>query len=408
MKKLIKNILSQPLINTFYHLPKAILANIYYGFPARGLKVIGVTGTDGKSTTVNMIYQILKAAGKKVSMISTINADVAGKSYDTGFHVTSPDPFLVEKLARVAKDSGDEFLVLEVTSHALDQYRFWGIKFNVGIITNVTHEHLDYHHSFENYLSTKFQLIKNVRFAVINQNLKQYIGRSYKLLSHGQVITFGLDKGDFNQGQIKLKLKIPGDYNIENALAALATAFSLGIDRKLSQKTLENFSGITGRMEEVGNNKGIKIIIDFAHTPNALEQALKTLRKQTTKRLIAVFGSAGKRDVGKRSLMGAVSGKLADFMIITAEDPRGELDLIIRQMVAGIKKAGGIEGKNFFVVKDRKEAIAFAINEVASPGDTVGIFGKGHEASMNLDGKTEIPWSDFEAVKKALSVILSD
>lgn len=398
MKKLIKDILSQQLINTFYHLPKAILANIFYDFPTRGLTVIGVTGTDGKSTTVNMIYQILKAAGKKVSMISTINAVVAGKSYDTGFHVTSPDPFLVEKLARAAKASGDEFLVLEVTSHALDQYRFWGIRFNVGVITNVTHEHLDYHQTFESYRSTKLKLLTGVKYAIINNALKTNVPQ----------ITFGLKNGDFNQEEIKLNLKIPGDYNIENGLAALATAFSLGIDRKLSQKTLENFSGITGRMEEVENNKGIKIIIDFAHTPNALEQALKTLRKQTTKRLIAVFGSAGKRDVGKRSLMGRVAGQLADIVIVTAEDPRGELDIINRQIVAGAKIAGKDMQKNLFVIEDREKAIAFAINEVASPGDTVGIFGKGHEASMNLDGKTEIPWSDFAAVKKALSVILSD
>src|SRR3989344_8322928 len=145
MKSLIRAFLPQWVINYFWHLPKAILANVLYGFPTRNLKVIGVTGTDGKTTTVNMIYQILKSANKKVSMVSTINAFVAGKSYDTGFHVTSPDPFLVQKFSKSAKDYGDEYLVLEVTSHALDQFRFWGIKFEVGVITNITHEHLDYH-----------------------------------------------------------------------------------------------------------------------------------------------------------------------------------------------------------------------------------------------------------------------
>lgn len=395
MEELIKGILSQEFINNFYHLPKGILANIIYDFPTRGLKVIGVTGTDGKSTTVNMIYQILKAAGKKVSMISSINAVVGGKVFDMGFHVTSPDPFGVQKIARKAASNGDEYLVLEVTSHGLDQYRFFGIKFDVGVVTNVTHEHLDYHQTFENYLATKLKLLKNVRSEVINQNLKQYV-------EEGQVITFGLDKGDFNQKDLKLKLKIPGNYNIENALASLAVAFALGIDKKTAQKALESFKGITGRMEEIENDRGIKIIVDFAHTPNALEQVLKTLRKQTKKRLIAVFGSAGKRDVGKRALMGEISGKLADITVITAEDPRGELDLILRQMAAGIKKAGGVEGKNFFVVEDRGSAIAFAINEIGKRGDTVGIFGKGHEASMNLDGKREIPWSDKEAVLNAL------
>ncbi|EKD89998.1 MAG: UDP-N-acetylmuramoylalanyl-D-glutamate-2,6-diaminopimelate ligase, partial [uncultured bacterium] len=281
MKKLIKDILSQEVINNFYHLPKAILANIIYGFPTRGLTVIGVTGTDGKTTTVNMIYQILLAAGKKVSVVSTINAP--------GFHITSPDSFAVQRFARQAASSGDEYLVLEVTSHALDQYRYWGIKFDIGVITNITHEHLDYHKTFDNYLKTKLKLIRNVRFAVVNQNIKD-------VSSEGKIITFGLDKGDFNQEQIKLKLKVPGDYNIENALTSLAVAFALGIDKKIAQDALESFTGIKGRMEEVQNNKDIKIIIDFAHTPGGLEQALKTLRCQMRSgRLIAVIGAEGDR-----------------------------------------------------------------------------------------------------------------
>lgn len=393
MKKLIKDILSQQVINNFYHVPKAILANIIYGFPTRGLIVIGVTGTDGKSTTTNMIYQVLKAAGKKVSMVSTINAVIAGKSYDTGFHVTSPDPFAVQKFAGQASKEKDEYLVLEVTSHGLDQHRFWGIKFDIGVVTNITHEHLDYHKTFENYLFTKLKLLKNVQTAVINQDLKLKV----KALG-SRVITFGMERGDFNQKELKLKLKIPGDYNIENALAALATAFTLGIDKNIAQRVLENFSGIIGRMEEVKNSKGLKIIIDFAHTPNALEQALKTLRKQTTGRLISVFGSAGKRDVGKRALMGQVAGEFADIVIVTAEDPRGELDIINHQIVEGAQSKGKTLQRNLFVIEDRKEAIAFAIQSIARIGDTVGIFGKGHEASMNLDGKQEIPWSDKEAV----------
>src|SRR3989338_10686473 len=185
MKTLVKAFIPQRVINNLYHLPKAALANIIYRSSAPGgLKIIGVTGTDGKTTTVNMIYQILKAAGKKVSMISTINAP--------GLHVTSPDPFAVQKFAKLAKDSGDEYLVLEVTSHALDQYRFWGIKFDVGVITNITHEHLDYHETFENYLITKLKLIQNSKVAVVNEKLK--IG--------GKNITFGLEKGDFNQKDI--------------------------------------------------------------------------------------------------------------------------------------------------------------------------------------------------------------
>lgn len=396
MNNILKKFLSQNTINLFFHLPKAVLANLIYGFPTRRLKVIGITGTDGKTTTTNMVYQILKAAGKKVSMVSTINAVIAGKEYDTGFHVSSPDPFTVQSFAKKAALNNEEYLILETTSHAIDQYRFWGIKFDVGIITNITHDHLDYHKTIENYFHTKLKLIENVNFAIVNQSIKP------RIKTKGKLITFGLDKGDFNQKDIKLKLKIPGDYNIENALATLAAAFSLGIKREIAQKALENFSSLKGRMEEVENSKGLKIVIDFASTPNGLEQSLRTLKKLTKGRLIAVFGSAGLRDVEKRSMMGGISANLANFTVITSEDPRGYLEVINRQIIQGAEKMGAKKAINFFVIEDRQKAIDFAINKLAKKGDTIGIFGKGHETSMNLDGKKELPWSDFEAVYKAL------
>lgn len=397
MKSLVRKLLSQQVINNFYHLPKAILANFVYGFPTSGMTVIGITGTDGKTTTTNMIYHILKAAGKKVSMVSTINAVIAGKAYDTGFHVTSPDPLMVQKFARQAKDHRDQYLVLEVTSHALDQYRFWGVKFTVGVITNITHEHLDYHKTWQNYLQTKLKLLKGVKFAIINYDLLNFVMRSHTKLS-----TFGLDKGDFNHKKFSLKLKIPGSYNVENALAAMAVTICLGVDRDVAKKAIEQFRSLSGRLEEIKNSRRIRVIVDFAHTPNALEQTLKTLRKQTKGKLISVFGSAGQRDVAKRALMGEVSGKLADYTVITAEDPRGELEQINRQIISGAKKAGGKLDQNLFVIDDRGVAIDFAINKLAKRGDIVGIFGKGHEKSLNLDGIHEIHWSDQEAARKAL------
>ncbi|MBI3103806.1 UDP-N-acetylmuramoyl-L-alanyl-D-glutamate--2,6-diaminopimelate ligase [Candidatus Daviesbacteria bacterium] len=402
-KTFLTRMLSQQTINIFFHLPRAILVNFFYGFPARGLKVIGVTGTDGKTTTVNMIYQILKDAGKKVAMISTVNAVMGGKVYDTGFHVTSPDSFMVQSLTRKAVDCGDEYLVLEVTSHALDQFRFWGIKFDIGVITNITHEHLDYHKTFESYFMTKLGLIRETNFAVVNDHLYQLIVRSYRQMVQGKIVTFGLNKGDFNQKDVKLKLNIPGDYNIENALAALAVAFTLGIDKKTALQSLENFAGIKGRMEFMKNNRGVKIIIDFAHTPNGLEQALRTLRLQTTGRLISLIGGEGFRDVLKRAMMGEIAQNLSDCVIVTSVDPRGQIEAINAQIEKGAKKAGAKRGQNFFIINDREKAINFAINELAKTGDMVGIFGKGHEQSMNLDGKTEIPWSDFEVVEKILS-----
>ncbi len=397
LKKVLKSILSQRVVNNFYHRPKAFLASTAYDFPTKGMTVIGVTGTDGKTTTTNMIYQILKAAGKKVSMVSTINAIIAGKTYQTGFHVTSPDPFMIQKLANSAKQNGDEYLVLEVTSHAIDQFRFWGIKFDVGVITNITREHLDYHKTFDSYKNTKLKFIKNAKSAIVNQNIK-LVGETL-----GKVITFGLNKGNFNQKDLKLNLKIPGDFNIENALVALATAFVLNVNRKIAQVSLENFESLTGRMQEVKNKKGIRVFVDFAHTPNALEKVLTTLRSQNRSgKLISVFGAASQRDLGKRPIMGGISAKLADITVLTDEDPRFEdSHKIMAEIAKGAYEAGAKDNQSLFKQSNRQRAIEFAIS-LAKKGDIVGIFGKGHEESMNYHGR-EIPWSDFKAVERALN-----
>lgn len=393
MKRLIRKLISQKFINNFYHLPKAVLANILYGFPSGKITVIGVTGTDGKTTTVNMIYQILKKAGKKVSMVSSVNAYIAGKTYDTGFHISSPDPFVLQKFAKEALNNGDQYLVLEVTSHGLDQYRFWGINFEVGVITNITHDHLDYHKTYENYSQTKLKLIKNAHFALVNWGIGGIKGKK---------ITFGLNKGDFNQKALKLKLKIQGDYNIENTLAAMAAAFVLNIPKNLARDALEKFVSVEGRMEDVKNNKGIKIIIDFASTPNALEKSLIALRSRASPgRLIAVFGSASERDVLKRPMMGKISAQLADITIICDEDPRFEdRGKIIKEIAEGAYKMGAKDGISLFKEADRQKAIKLAVS-LARRGDVIGIFGKGHEKSINYQG-VETPWSDFKAVEKAL------
>lgn len=402
MKRLIRKVVPQKVVNLFRHLPTAVLANLVYGFPSRKMTVIGVTGTDGKTTTVNMLYQILKAAGKKVSMVSTINAEIAGKSYDTGFHVTNPDPLMLQKFIKLASKQNQEILVLEVTSHGLDQFRAWGVKFDIGVITNITHEHLDYHKNWENYFQAKSKLIKNVRVAILNRAEKHF--DRLKLLTSGKVVSFGLTKqADFYPLKFPFKLLLPGEYNVLNALAASAAAVSLGVDTKVIKQTLENFTSLEGRMNEVENDRGLKIIVDFAHTPNALKEALQALRPKTKGRLISVFGSAGARDVEKRGLMGEISSKYADLTVITAEDPRGELEKINAQILEGAQKSGGVLGENVFIEGDRAKAIDLAINKLAKRGDTVGMFGKGHEKSMNYDGKVETVWSDHDAVKKALN-----
>ncbi|MCL4366875.1 UDP-N-acetylmuramoyl-L-alanyl-D-glutamate--2,6-diaminopimelate ligase [Patescibacteria group bacterium] len=396
----LKDSIPHPLINYGKHLPLAMLANLKHGFPGKKLHVIGVTGTDGKTTTTNMIYQILKDAGLKVSMISTINAVIAGKVYDTGFHVTSPDAEQLQSYLKKSLFAGDEYVVLEVTSHALDQFRVWGINFEIGVITNITHEHLDYHSNLDNYLLAKAKLIKNTKWAVLNKDDSNFIKLSQ--LTKGKVISFSTQKNaDYNLTRYPLQLQIPGEYNLSNALAAASVASILGLDKKLIKKSLENFKGLVGRMEEIPNKRGVKIVVDFAHTPNALQEALQTLRPKGSGRLFAVFGCAGARDVGKRPLMGAIAARLADVIVLTDEDPRFEnREVIIGQIARGAIEEGAIEGVTLFRQPERKKAIKLAI-EMAKKGDVVGIFGKGHEKSMNYRGVEE-EWSDQQAVKEIL------
>ncbi len=398
---LIRKLSPQWLVNLLEHLPVAILANIVYAFPSRKIRVIGVTGTDGKTTTVNMIYQILKHAGKKVSMVSTINAVLGGQSYDTGFHVTSPHSFTVQEFISKALKSGSDYIVLEVTSHALDQNRFWGVKFEVGVITNITHEHLDYHKTFERYLQTKAKLIKNVKMAVLNRDDRNF-NRLKKLTRKYLAVSLHKKDADLNLGKLPLVLRIPGDYNLTNALEAAAVAKYFGIGQQTIKEALKNFKPLPGRMEEVANNKGVKIFIDYAHTPNGLEQALKALQKGKKGKLIALIGAEGYRDVGKRPLLGEVAVKYADSVVVTAVDPRGLIEQINKQILEGAEKAGGKLNENLFVENDRRKAISLAVNKLARRGDTVAIFGKGHETSMNLDGKKELPWSDKQAVLEIL------
>ena len=401
--KLVRKIIPQKLINLFWHLPKSFLALLVYQFPSKKLKVIAVTGTDGKTTTTNMIYRALSDSGKKVSMVSTINAVIGDKSIDTGFHITSPSAFAIQRLIKEAVAAKSEYLVLETTAHALDQYRYLGIKFQVGVVTNITHEHLDYFKTMNRYFSAKAKLVKKSKVAILNYDDPSY--RKLSAVAPGQIISFGLSrKATFNPISYPFKLKLPGEYNLLNALAAAATISAVEKNSKALRKSLESFSGLNGRMQEVKNKKGLKIIIDFAHTPNGLKQALLTLKqmKQGRSRIISLIGAEGYRDEGKRAIMGKIAAEHSDFVIITAVDPRGLIDQINRQILAGVRTARRLAKEKIFIEEDRFAAINYAINGLAKEGDVIGIFGKGHETSMNLDGKKELPWSDLEAVQTAL------
>lgn len=407
-------------LKNYYHLAQAASAAAFFKFPSRKLTVIGVTGTDGKTTTVNMIFHILKSAGKKVSMISSVNAQIGKKPFDTGFHVTTPVPWEIQKYLKQAADSGDQYFVLETTSHGLDQNRLAFIDFYIGVVTNITHEHLDYHQTWENYAAAKAKLFKNIKTSALNMDDTKSYDFLKKKVSGG-TITYSLNqKSDINLKNFPVKLKIPGDYNLSNALAASCVCTLLGVDKTTILKALSNFKGVVGRMEEINLGQDFKVIVDFAHTPNGLKQALTSLnsklktpasrekRGESNSKLIAVFGAAGLRDRTKRPLMGKIAAELADYSVITAEDPRTEnVNDISNQIAKGLTTYGKKENRDFFKIADRAKAIEFAIIKLAEKGDIVATFGKGHEKSMTY-GKKETPWDEFKVTEEAIRRRLND
>ena len=406
----------------------------FHGNPGRKLTVIGVTGTDGKTTTCNLLFKILSAAGLKVGLISTVNALIGNEILDTGFHVTTPEAPDVQKyLARMVA-SGLTHVVLETTSHGWAQYRVDACEFDIGILTNITHEHLDQHHSFENYREAKARLFTslqktlpkpqgNPRLAVLNQNDASY-GYFSKTIN-GPLVTYGLTAtADIKASNVKnspegtqfdalgpgfnvpIKSHLVGEYNVSNCLAALAgSVCGLGIYPEIAAIGIAEMTGIPGRMEQIRMGQPFQAIVDFAHTPNALRVAIESIRKLSSKRVIIVFGSAGLRDREKRRMMAEVAAEFADLSIMTAEDPRTEsLVGILEEMAQGAMSKGGKEGRTFWCIPDRREAIRFGIR-LAQPGDILMACGKGHEQSMCF-GTTEYPWDDRLAMRAALSELL--
>ena len=409
----------------------AHLAASFYGYPARKLTMIGVTGTDGKTTTTNMIYQILKAAGYRSGMISTINAVVGDQVLDTGFHVTTPDSPDVQRYLEQMVAAGLTHVVLEVTSHGLAQYRADACEFDVAVVTNITHEHLDYHGSYEAYRSAKARLFMslgstlpklqgNPRVAVLNRDDSSFDYLAQ--VSTGSLLSYGFrPEGEIRPEKIKhgaeglsyvvsgkgkqfpINCHLVGDFNISNCLAAItATVYALEVDPSAAQAGIVSLESVPGRMEWINLGQNFTAIVDFAHTPNALQKALQSVRQLTHGRVIAVFGAAGLRDRQKRKMMAGTSVELADLTILTAEDPRIELlDDILTEMAAGAISKGGVETQTFWRIPDRGEAIRFAIS-LARPGDVVISCGKGHEQSMCF-GEIEYPWDDRTAMRAAIS-----
>lgn len=411
------------------------IAAAFYDHPGQKLTVIGVTGTDGKTTTSNLLHQILLAAGLKAGLISTVNAVIGDEVLDTGFHVTTPDaPDVQRYLARMAA-AGLTHVVLETTSHGLAQHRVDASQYDLAVVTNITHEHLDEHGSYENYRAAKGRLFAllnetltkprgNPRLAVLNADdagsfaylrglTKNYSSYSLNADAHvrAENIQYMPDGLRFDivgeKFRVPAKTNLVGSYNISNCLAAFTAAvMGLGIAPEIAVQGIAALAGIPGRMERIDVGQPFTAIVDFAHTPNALKVSLETARQLTQNRVIVVFGSAGLRDREKRRLMAETAAQLADVSIVTAEDPRTEsLSGILAEMTEGALSRGAVEGASLYRIRDRAAALRFAVS-LAHPGDVVIACGKGHEQSMCF-GTVEYPWDDRIAMRAALADLLS-
>ncbi len=465
---------------TLAQVPEARLARAFaaaelYDHPSRSLHVIGVTGTDGKTTTATLIHSILQAAGMRVGLVSTVAARIGDEDLDTGLHVTTPEPEDLQRYLAMMRDEGAEAAILEVTSHGLAQHRAAAVAFDVGVLTNITHEALEYHRSFDAYRDAKAMLFWALTEADERHpdaeptlrptavlNIDDPSGVAFLEIPTERHLTYGLRthngrdvdftarsvehspaglviQAETPEGPVELRSPLVGAYNASNILAAVAASSALDVGKAAWVVGVAGLDGVPGRMERIDRGQPFMAVVDFAHTPNALEQALSAARGliENGGRVIAVFGCAGLRDPSKRAPMGRAAGRLADVTIVTAEDPRTEdLDAIIEQVTVGLREAGAIEfegpsapvestpsaqamseresagsfvgelgpttsGVHVFArVPDRGAAILRAC-ALARPGDLVIVCGKGHEQSMCF-GEAEHPWDDREALAAAV------
>ncbi len=389
-------------LKNIYHLLRAILAVVCWRWPGQQVFVIGVTGTDGKTTTVHLIDYLLRSAGKKTAMISTVSAP--------GFHVTTPDSWQLQCFLRQAVKEGKKYVILEATSHGLDQFRLWGCHFQMGVLTNVTHEHLDYHRTWEEYLRAKARLFQGVKYAILNKDDDSYEKLKTKITfrrnpakrAKQKIISYAIkNRADVTSKNFPFQTKLPGEYNQYNCLAAIAAGKMLGISDKKIRQAVASFPGVKGRLEEVKAGQSFRVVVDFAHTANAFQQVLATVRAMTQGKLIHVFGCTGDRDKTKRPLMGEISARWADKIVLTHEDTYSEdINQIIDQIEPGVKKGGKRLGRDYWRVNSRREAIKKAL-QMADKNDTILITGVGHQTSLNIDGK-EVSWSDQKVVKEFL------
>ena len=413
MKRFLSVIFPQSIKN-LYHLFRAVIAAISFGFPGRNLRVIGVTGTNGKTTTSKLIARILEAAGYTVAVATTIDFQIGEKKWVNTSKFTTRSAWQLQKFLRDARKAGCDVAVLETSSHALDQHRTFGIPYEVAVITNVTREHLDYHQTMESYRNAKKKLFQGAKNAVINLDMENpkefslppketelfYSVKDPRADLFAKNISLDFKGTEWMVGDTAFSLRLPGLFNVENALAALAVAKVFQIDFSVAKKALAEVTGIPGRMELVENGFGGDIVVDFALTPDAFEKlyaSVLPLKIPGTK-IIHVFGSCGERDRGKRPILGEIASKNADVVILTNDEPYYEdPERIIDEIERGVQK----KRDNFYRIPDRREAIVQAL-KLAQIGDIVLVTGMGAEDSIAIGGK-HIPWNDRQVIEEELA-----
>ena len=420
-----------------YHELKAMVMAHKYKFPGKEMRVIGVTGTNGKTSTCFMIWKMLNSAGHKTGLMTTVAWGV-DKLEEQIEHMTTVDTETLNQRMRKIAESGAEFLVLEITSHALAQNRIFGVPIEIAVMTNVTHEHLDYHKTFENYRDAKRKLFKVAKYGVINEDDKSW---SYFADDVEEYITYGInngilkaedvellaegvryktefvDTGDSKIGSddgvgnnnvksgkpqtIEIRTHIPGKFTVYNSLAAVAVGLKLGLSVSQIEKGISALESVEGRMNRVNEGQDFEVIVDYAHTPDAFLKVFESVVPGKKRRIISLFGGAGRRDESTRAERGEIGAKNSDIVIVTEDDSRDEDRMVIAEEFAkGAENCGKVLGKDLFIILDREEAIQKAI-DLAKKDDIVLVLGKGHEKTI-LRAEGAVPFEDLKVTRKIL------
>ena len=413
MRTILKKVIPQNLFSSLEptgHLIEAVVSQVAYRFPARKLKVIGVTGTDGKTTTSTIITQMLRHAGYSVAMVTTISVDYGDGKGDqpNPSRMTTMGASSLMKILKRISDNDVEWLVLETTSHALAQHRVWGIPYDIAVWTNLGHEHLDYHKTFERYRDAKRMLFKQanaykkgLRTGVINADDPS---AKYFIKDIETPITYGIQNGELKAENVnvtatgstytavmgdthyEIACHLPGTFNVYNSLAAIGVGRAIGLDTVDIEQGIASINAVEGRMTRVDEGQDFEVIVDYAHTPESFEKLFQEIKPVTKGRLMVVFGSAGRRDEKKRAVQGAIAGKYCDIVIATEEDDRdADGEAILEEIASGAKESGKILDKNVFMIHRREKAIEKAI-DIARKDDVILLLGKGHEKSILSNG----------------------